>query len=192
MRIRFRRTALALAAALALTAGTSAAAGAATWSHGDQAGDVTYGSPPDFTQVHAPDDTRDDIVALQVAHQPRNVTITLTLRGLPPRGHVLQTYLQTPHRRYETFPQGSSTVVLRTDGPRGDCHVPHDTIDSTHFRIRLTIPRSCLGRPRWVRVSALLTEERQVDGTDRIYSDDAIRSDAWPHPLGISPRVRVG
>ncbi|HJQ05779.1 MAG TPA: hypothetical protein VJ872_10065 [Nocardioides sp.] len=192
MGTRIRRTALTLAAAVMLAAAVTRPATAATWAHADAAGDVIYGTPPDLVPVAAPEDARDDIVRFRVAHLARQVAVRLTLRGLPRPSRFLQVAVTTPAHRYVVSSQGASAEVLRVDGgPRVVCHIPPATLDSAHLRLQLVVPRTCLGRPRWVRVGAQLVNERTVDGALRVYRDDALRTGIG-RTLALSPRIARG
>lgn len=192
MSSRLTRAALVLVATATVGAGATGPASAAIWSQSDASGDVTYVTPPDYTtETLAPGDARDDIVRLRVAHNPRTVTIRLTTRAMPRIRQLLLADIRTPTRHYGTLPNGAHTEVVRLDG-QGGCQVRAEKLDATQFRWQLTIPRACLGNPRWVRVGAALLVDQTVGSEERDYSDDALRSDTEPHSLGLSPRIHVG
>jgi len=78
---------------------------------------------------------------------------------------------------------------LITDGV--PCRVEHE-IDFADELIRLSLPRSCIGNPRWVRVAAQTSRFVDQGSTFDLYFDewdDGVKLNYWLPPFG--PRVRA-
>ena len=54
-------------------------------------------------------------------------------------------------------------------------------LDDERDFMRVRIPRSCLGFPRWMRVGVLV--ERAEPGTFRMLADDPLSDDPRPYPV---------
>jgi hypothetical protein len=83
-------------------------------------------------------------------------------------------------------------------GGSARCSGMSHTIDYTRNKVTLTVPRSCLGRPRWVEVaeSTVRVEDTSSSSTDptaslNLYIDDAF-SPYFTSNTHWSPKVHRG
>ena len=214
---RLVRTCLA-AALVATALGTAAGpASAERWWGRDKAGDVRQLTisldPPPCGSVDvtpAPQDTSTDLVGLSVVHDGDSVVLRAHLRGYraPGTDRGLEFDLATEGRDYQVSVstwgrQGPPVVELATaptePQPAGcnsyvtsQTSVPCDGMRLS-FRpargvVDVTVPRTCVGDPRWVRAGAhserLLGDRGRIDVWGR--TDVGTILDAPP----LSPRVR--
>jgi hypothetical protein len=120
--------------------------------------------------------TRDpDIVRAVVRHREHAVTIRLRFRELRYDLRFLDGRILTPTRRYDldgyVLPiDGVETVWLSRDCPRL-------TFKYGYVRdlIRIRVPRRCLGRPAWVRVSMVMDRAHRATSHPVELLDDAFR-----------------
>jgi len=179
--ISSRLVAISSAAIFALVLG-SAPAPAESWRGHDARGDVrSYridlqneceeipaGEP-------APHDERRDITRLSVDHGAEDVVIDMGLRDVVrhDRNTSYEAYVHTPNRIFQVSVLGLSskgpTVLISTvrvgrdpecgpalvGGHVVDCEAVVSDVDPRADHVSITIPRTCLGTPRWVRVGAL-------------------------------------
>lgn len=178
------RTTSVLALTAALLALAAAPATAESWHAGDATRDVRAydidltSTCEDITpKTPLPHDRRRDITRLGVDHGADSVVVTVTLRdvGRRDKGTTYDVVLRTRYRLYdvEVYPGdrgkaeadlASLRAVRDPDAPEcGRVLTAHDRecaglvaeLSVTAKAVTLTIPRSCLGEPRWVRVGAV-------------------------------------
>ncbi len=214
---RMLRALITTTLSIALMGLTATAAHAERWWGRDRAADVqqvgiSLDPPPCGSVVvtSAPQDTSTDLVGLSVVHGRDDVVLRAHYRGFraPGLNREVVFDLVTDGRDYQVLVSRWSTdgpplVELRTapsePEPAGcdtyttnQFSVPCPTGMALSFRaareiVEVTVPRTCLGDPRWVRAGA--RSHRLVNGRPRI--------DVWGRPdIGtvldappLSPRV---
>lgn len=175
-----------------------------------------------YTDRVVPTDRTTDITRLAVAHGPRSVRIVVGYRDLDARsGHSTTIYLRTSAGDHEVHvDRGEAWGRVRTviaEMPDYDaiadaaaqhecgfasyglvgmsCSGLHGDLDPRRDRLVVTMHRSCLGGPRWVRAGA---SAYSFDAQD---SEVPLHHDRWvpkgtKDPGGFDgpygPRVRVG
>jgi hypothetical protein len=212
--MKLTRPALVVAAAAAvLIALPATAASAQTVLHLDQTHDVRSldinSSGETFTRQ--PKISEGDVQAIAVNHARHNVTVTVKYRELSKTGtdggHSFLFRTNTGERREVEIATGKGLWWGRTEmaTPRGDavhCSGMSHTIDYAKNKVILVVPRSCLGKPRWVQVAeATFRMEDTSTGTTSggttssdsptFYADDAFSSYVGNN-LHWSPRVHRG
>ena len=201
------------ALSLTLTAVLASApmASAASRTMHDDTGD-TYASTdvdPEAAPVRTPSPVA-DIVSVRTQHRRGAVVVTIRARELPTgmnaAGIVLKVAKQRkPYvvtgvsgsgLRYVTMTRGATSVRdLKCRGLR----MRFDVADNV---ARATVPRSCLGSPRWVRTGVFLmstTASTSADSPTMFVDIAGVNTvpDAWWSanalpPLPLGPKVRVG
>ena len=192
------------------------AASADTWTGRDRKGDVrsvrfsdtpTSGcDSPDVFVKRQPGDTKRDIVRFTVDHGPLSVALSVSVRALDDVARSDTGFtVRTPDADYLVFAsrverrgQIATSIVRRSQKPvpldcggsyyeytdvACDVAAESDTVADT---LRLTVPRTCLGEPDWVRSGARTRSARIPDRFDFWGRQDR---DKPGYPL--SPRVRV-
>ncbi|MDP3891449.1 hypothetical protein, partial [Nocardioides sp.] len=107
----------------------------------------------------APDQKRGDITRTVATHRATTVTSKVTMRQLPTKrsGHGVATRIVTNERTYVVealrLPGASKSPTLYTArGKVIECdgldHQRNDKLKTVSF----SVPRSCMGNPRWVRI----------------------------------------
>jgi len=163
------------------------------------------------TPVDASAATDVDLTGLSVRHQRRDVTVELGVSDLPETGTELMTvHLRTAKGAWAVdldrtgrtgfgaffYEEPDWDALIEQADPDGDgCAIVSVVIveapcaglghrgDPDLDVVRLTVPRSCLGRPRWVRAAASADAWRETDG--------AVFSDRWA-PDGVEPTSVIG
>ncbi|WP_244929994.1 hypothetical protein [Nocardioides sp. W7] len=204
VRVATLLTALTLLATPVVAAGS---AQAGSWSHRDAKGDVVRGSAAGDGAVEDPSDQATDITRLKVNHGPGKVTVTLVVRDLKGGDHAVVGRLVTPEGDYSVTYLRSADLKMFTltddaagaDTPDVPCRGKRISFDASGDRIRITVPRTCLGSPKWVRVGAGLVrgDLMSMADADTVTMDEALRrgsvkafnSDA---PLKVGKKVRAG
>ena len=184
---RRRTRAATLLTALTLIATPVVAAGsahAASWSHKDARGDVMRMSiADDGAVVKDPSDKATDITRISVNHGPGKVTVTLKVRDVQGGDTALVGRLVTPEGDYLVTVMRSPDLrmfsIANLAGDEDDYAVPcrgkKVSFDTRRDRIRLTIPRTCLESPAWVRAGAALTRGDLMADEENVTMDDALR-----------------
>jgi hypothetical protein len=159
-----------------------AAASAGVQVHRDPAGDLLRSPVGSTAGTRVPTEAHGDIIASRVVHGRRAIWIQIRFRELTPVGngnfHVIS--IKSPWRTrtvtLNAFPDhwGGSTTTTDAHGRVVACAVQH-VIDYDLNRVGLRVPRSCFGKPRWVRVAIRST----LAGSTYVYTDDA-RSSGLP------------
>lgn len=197
---RLRSLLVAAVATSALVAGSAGAAGAGTWSHTDATGDVLAVDPVqnDATTTPAPDRATGDIRKVVIKHTARKVVVRVGMRAwLTGRGWAVVGHIVTPRTRYEVrgirpSDKGRKFVVLvHKPGPREKslrCRGLAATENAAGGVLTFTVPRSCLGAPKWVRVNASTYD---WDGPERTFADDGMDDVGWIKQV-LSPKIRRG
>ena len=173
--MRLVRPALAVLIGVALAA-QPAVATAGVLVHRDPAGDVVRSPVGSNVTSPAPTQVHGDIVATRVVHARLAIWVQIRFRELntSSNGNFHRVSIRTPWRTrtiaLDAFPGhwDGSTTTTDAHGRAVACAVTH-RINYDRKRVMLRVPRSCLGRPTWIRVGIRST----VAGATWAYTDDA-------------------
>lgn len=186
---------LGLGSALLLTsAGTAAAQ---NWSYADPIGDVV--SHEDGGATTAPARAPGDVVRTTISHTRTKVVIRVRMRAVPRGDWTSSAMIRTPRAEFYLLQfkvddyRGFSLVKLTGEG-EVRCAGKSARIDRT--ALVLTVPRGCLGNPRWIRAGAgvstfdgsIMADEEDLPPA---YFDDGLRR-ALGGELRLSPRIKRG
>jgi hypothetical protein len=152
--------------------------------------------------VPAPENLTADVVRTVVDHAASRVRVRLDLRELG-RSQVyfavLQVRTATGTFEVETSHLGRRPEVEMTRRSRAvECPRLRAVSDRSSARATITIPTSCLGSPRWVKVGAGVASIEDVttaDGVEQavVFADDAHRAGTiGDEDLAKGPKVRRG
>ncbi|MBL0747142.1 hypothetical protein [Nocardioides baculatus] len=197
---------LALGLPLALLA--PAAAHAETVVTDDTVGDVVKANweQRDLSEpamVPAPDEVSTDIVRTVVAHGTRRLSLTVRFR------EIARVNDQSTFARIRTSDRGAfdlgldkergsrATVSLGTPQGDVDCQGLRGAIDRGADRVVFSVPTTCLGDPRWVRLGVGATgvswpPEGQDQMNFDLFADIAGRPTFANEPPVLGPRVHRG
>lgn len=203
-----RRTAAALSLSLALvgtTAALAAPAQAERWTHDDAVGDVVRETMGDIDagMTPAPERTNIDVTRVVANHKGRNLTIKVRTRTAMKGVFMANGMIRTPRKRLllvtMRMPMVGNNVELldfssKREDPTVRCPGLKRTFDKSRTVMTLTIPRSCLGNPRWVRFSLDVMTMDILSDDDFEYSDDALRVGKTNMfgPGKMSPKIKHG
>lgn len=206
------RSALVAATAAALTVVPVTAATAQTYRHTDTTQDlqsVDLSSSSDFTFAPAPDATEPDVKSIQITHGARRVNVAMRFVDLTKAATaaVYEAEVRTNERLLrvvdvEAGPgewrgRQSFSGPLATPRCKGLSH----SIDYDKNVVAFSIPRSCLSKPRWVKVAAMAGDEvvattTPADGSAPTSTDTGYFDDAQNSKFGFnetwSPRIHKG
>lgn len=188
--------ALALVAAGALLLPSAAAA--QTWVHDDATDDVRVSSADGWAD--APGHPEADIERIKVVHATRRVRVVLRIADVRKHARSVDAVIRTPPGRFRVYSYrlldyGNEDGIVRTaKGGRKDvdCRGFRAGIEPGRDRAFLSIPRRCLGFPRWVRVGATYEDTRFIDieAPAPAYRDDARRDGRVGGQPRLGPKVR--
>jgi hypothetical protein len=192
-----------VAGAAVIALGIVAPAHAARDTHTDASGDVTQitcdAQGDNCTEAAAPTVTNGDILATEVIHGARKVTLFATFADLEPTNylHLDIARIVTNERlqRYVTITSidGQSHVQLhRPSGRQVACRGLRGTVDFTANTVFIKVPRYCLSRPRWIQAgignfSGDMTTGLEDGGT---YDDAYATGGTADADLVLSPRIK--
>ncbi|MDQ6525425.1 hypothetical protein RB608_17515 [Nocardioides sp. LHD-245] len=177
------RALLALLLSLVVTGAAVAVAAPAQadrWTYDDAAGDVTTQAVTDtsITVTPLPEQANGDIVQVTGTHKARKVSITMRMRAPLTGPFMISAMLRVPGKRFMVMspkmPGFSSTELmeLSMDEDASRCRGIKRTVGADRLSVRIAVPRSCLGNPRWFKFGAVLTTVALF--TDASYDDDAL------------------
>jgi len=200
MSSRMSRAVPALVLSLLLPAATVALAAPAhadRWTYDDAAGDVTQvvETPSAMTIETVPEQANGDITQVTVDHRRTKVIFEVRTRSRLTGPFAAGVQIRTPGRRFallwmrmpgmggaELMDFGSKDLTTRCRGLK-------QRLTSGKTTIRLTVPRSCLGDPRWLRVGVNLSTFSLFTGGG--YDDDGLQTGmTLTGPDGRSPKIR--
>lgn len=202
MNTTVRRTGL-LLGSLALLAGHTPAAQAATWRGTDPSGDVevtTCTDPADDTTCTsglASSVSDGDVVATTVTHGDGKVVIKTRHRALTSKlNRMFMAYIVTNEgvKRYVFAmasvgkAQPSAVIMMRGNGSTVSCGSLAARVDTTTKTAILRVGRGCLSNPRWVKV-AQATNESSSDETINRW-DESFRKGPMVDYAVFSAQVR--
>jgi hypothetical protein len=196
----FRRLAVIVACALALTLALPLSADAASRTYRDGTGDVWAMDPSgDGRHNRARERRHGDIVRTTFRHRQRQVVIRTRFADLGRRGgrYGVVVRLRTDEHlarwvRLSAGP-GENTWRGRTQSYQRDNVTPVDCatthrVDYTDDTVVVRVPRSCLGQPRWVQG----TQGVVTFSGGRVFTDNPVDDGPTAHLRGYSPRIRRG
>jgi hypothetical protein len=183
-----------LVAAAAMVSLAPTAAHADTYSHTDATADVSsYASGTD-NGTPAPDRVEGDVAWNKVRHGSRAVTLTMRYRELSTVDEKVHAYAihTSKMTRYVYVYAGAGhwggvVQMTNTHDKKVRCHVTRK-IDYTANTASVRIPRSCLGKPRWVKAAMFVGAFPSSTVQFPMYVDDAGTNGAFRNPRW-SPRV---
>lgn len=176
-----------LATSACLVLAMSGVASAQTLVHTDPAHDVvktTYDGV-----VAAPTNKTADVVHVRFAHTSLRVTTTMRVRHY---GGSWEYYgaIRTPTREYVVFGTGSGTSKdFYLTKPESETPIPcrgfSARVRPAENSFRVSIPRTCLQRPRWVRMGLVYI----VFGTSGDFFDNSLRKGSGYDGLTLTARL---
>lgn len=170
-------------AVAALAAATLAAAAlpavAAQTSHRDATGDVVLLGVENDSVTPQPSWKAGDIRRIGVAHRVHLVSVRLGFRDVARRTSNSYSYhIRTPHRGFWLIgytaheePQGSWFLIRPNRGTPLRCAGLHHRVDYANEKVKVSLPRRCIGVPARVRVGASATT--WIDAKEQTRRDDA-------------------
>ncbi len=132
--------------------------------HRDARRDVVLVDQKTQTPTPAPDDRATDITKTLVDHGASRMVVHTRVRHLSRSGYrFLISEIRTSDGRhyeldldYSAHPIGARVSLVRSSGTDVSCPGATWTIKRSADRVDASIPNSCLGDPRWVRVGVAL------------------------------------
>lgn len=194
------RALLALLLSLVVTAAAVAVAGPAQadrWTYDDAAGDVTTETMTDtsLTVTTVPEQANGDIVQVVATHKARKVTIALRTRAPLTGPFMVSGMLRVPGQRFmlmsAKMPGFSPTDLIdfSADDEAPGCRGIKRKLGPDRMSVRFSIPRSCLGNPRWFRFGVVLSTSALY--TDMTWNDDALATGMTLMGMpGMSPKIK--
>jgi hypothetical protein len=189
--VKLVRSAVLVATAVAAVLAPTAAQ-AKTYTSTDAANDVVVVTLPSGSTSPAADRAEGDIVSSVVKHKSRAVILSMHFQELTPGQTALHWYgiktgKMTRIVLFQTdaaHPSGQA-ALFNPKAKRVRCRVGY-SVDYTANTASVKVPRSCLGKPRWVRVAM---QEGSASGTPgQSYVDDSRNTGGFLPAYG--PRVR--
>lgn len=196
----------ALLLSFVLTGATVALAGPAhadRWTYDDAAGDVTHmvETETSLSIEAVPAQENGDIVHVAVDHRRKKAIVEVRTRTPITGPFGAHVELRTPGHRFALMwmrVPGMSGVELmdfntHRDDPTVRCPGLKRKLVADRTALRLSVPRSCLDDPRWLRVGVSLTTFALY--TDESYDDDGLRTGmtlagTFGITSGKSPKIR--
>ncbi|HET6167453.1 MAG TPA: hypothetical protein VFE07_11550 [Marmoricola sp.] len=190
------RAAVLVTVALAVTL-TPTSAFAQRYTHHDITGDVLSGPADSDANPSTPDDRANgDVVWSTVIHKRHRVVMKMQLRDIAWNdetnlyGFIIKT--KSMKRIVTVFAsegiRGGKTLMTKPSGKRVACHISRK-IDYTANNVTVSVPRSCLGTPRWVKVGMATVFLNGFASGDTEWVDDANSSTLGSNPV-LGPKVR--
>ena len=199
-------TTLALVTTTLTVLATAGTAHAGSWTHRDARGDV-FRAPmsEDAEPTGDATDRTSDITRFNVRHSARKVTLTLSLRDLRGGGSMTVGRIVTPTNDYQATVLRSadlrvfSLVDTAAETEELTCRGKRASYDTRRDRITITIPRTCLGSPSWVRAGAgyargdwMSSDESSTMTFDEALRRGSKRSVSKSDTLKVGKRVQAG
>jgi len=151
--------------------------------------------------VPTPDNLTADVVRTVVDHAERRLRVRVDLRELGrERQYFAVLSVRTPDGTFEVETDHLGRrpdADLTRRGRRVECPRLRTVTDRASSRATVTVPASCLGDPRWVRVGvgvAVLTTATTPEGVDEVVvlADDAQRVGDVRDRIALGPKVHRG
>jgi len=208
MHLSLRRVGAALTLSTALAASGAALAApahAAKWTHQDSVGDVVAVEsmgPGGTAPEAAPERTDIDVTKVVARHEGRKLTIKVRTRSAMTGPLSINGEIRTPRKRLllmsmrlPGFMNSTELWDLKSakDDPTVRCRGLSRSIDKSRRVMTFTVPRSCIGNPKWVRFSLQMSAFDVLTDDDRMYVDDALRQGISGYGAGkVSPKIKHG
>lgn len=200
--MKFTRVLAVAAASFGLVI-TASPAHAAIHRHGDAMGDVRQFSCEDMFDEESCVETgttavEPDIASIAIRNGLNNVVVRIKQRDITRggiRGHDLRIYTNEGLTRWvgTVATPGSAQLEKEMTKPNGDevrCSKLAAVMDHVNNMVTITVPRSCLSYPGWVRVG-IGAWTLTADG-EYVRLDDAFLNGRVSDNLVLSPLVRRG
>lgn len=192
--MKLARTIVVLTVSALLALPTAAHADSST--HVDTSSDV-QSLPIDGTDTTSPtavpDRTQGDITSVRVTHATNTVRVLLHFRELNRSGPIQShqfLFKTATRKRWVSLDAGpghwgGKPTTYNGSGTKVRCAVSR-TINYDKNTVLVVVPRSCLGKPRWVRAGAgSITTD-----SDKMYYDDGFAATgSFADELVLGPRV---
>lgn len=169
-----RSAVLGVTVAAAVLAPTAAQAKSDTST--DTPNDVVLVTMPGGSATPAPARREGDILGTTVQHKARAVVLTMRLQELTPGQTALHWFgIKTGKMTRVVIMQsdaghpGGRARLFKLNGKTVRCRVPH-VVDYTANTVTVKVSRSCLGKPRWVKVAM---QEATPVSDNQVYVDDS-------------------
>lgn len=197
MHVRTALRAAASAGALAAIAvpGLAQAATGSTYDHVDARHDVQHYHSADQSITAAPHEKAADIVRTKIAYEHTALVSRVWLRSQTiPANWFAVGQLRTDSSAYQWFASGGPSgmqVQLEQGSTTVSCQGIAVHASAKTGRVTVTVPRSCLGKPQWVRAG----EGFAVTATNNDeYADDGLQKAGLGSTGGLtlSPRLHRG
>ncbi|MBD3926257.1 hypothetical protein IEZ26_16650 [Nocardioides cavernae] len=146
-----------------------------TSSDPDASGDVLVGGlgPDRDVAAAAPRNAVTDILGTTVDHGVEVVTVEVTFRDLRPRRYLDLTAYVTTDRTGSRLPVQATALVYRDevtldlyDDDMSRCTTADAAVDRSTDTLTMTLPRSCMGHPRWIEAEVIASTMRYNAGPD--------------------------
>ena len=197
------RTLVAAAGVAAMSLAGLAPASAATWSYDDSIGDVESYTVDFETEEEsgpdpAPENTTSDVRRMSIKHLRGRLTLNALLVDIALESGYMQYEIRAGERRYFVLQRlgrnefGPRFLFVRGNGRRVSCDGLYRGLDRQLEFTTVSIPRRCLGKPRWVRVGGAAIGLELNDSSFTQYVDDGLRDAPIQDRLTLSPRVYHG
>jgi hypothetical protein len=167
----------------------------------DAVGDVlSLGDGEDLGEgVPAPDYAGVDVVRTAVAHGAQRLRVGVRFRNLerdPFQFTVI--HVSTPQGGYELVVErlGGKPITSLVRGRKDvDCRGLKTKVDLGEETVTTSLPTSCLGAPRWVKVgvgAVALAADQASPELAAVYADDAHRDGEIRDRIAPGPKVHRG
>ena len=172
------------------------AAHADRYTYSDHTGDVVSFTGDSDTPTPAPDRVIGDIAASAVAHRSSNVTLRMRYRDLArtdeTAAHLFVIRTSKMTREVTVVAAqgfyGGRVIMTKLSGKTVSCRITRK-IDYVANTVTVTVPRSCLGRPHWVKVGMASVVFTGMGSSDTQYVDDARTNGTLGSTVRFGPRV---
>ena len=149
-----------------------------------------HGAEPGSAPIPAPDEASSDITRTVIAHRAHRLVVKIRMSG--PQEHKQGTVMViiTPKTKFTGYFFAARRSILLAE-KRVRCDGISNSFDALNGLVSNSIPRRCLGNPRWVRVRVGSVGSGPTSFA--IYLDDARRAGLKPGlMLTNGPRLRKG
>ena len=192
--MKFARTALVVLAG-ALVPLVPTAAHADRYVHTDATADVvSFSDPSATTGTPVPERTEGDIAWTKTRHRSRMVIMTMRYQELTTVDEKIHGYgIRTGQMKRFVYVYsgaghwGGKAVMTTARGKTVKCRITRK-VDYTANTATVWVPRSCLGKPRWVKTAMFDAAFESATSQGMTYIDDGHNASLGDHPAW-TPRV---